>query len=343
MHVLLVKLSSMGDLIHALPALTDASRCVPGIRFDWVCDKNFSEVAQWHPSVNRIITTRHRYWRKHLFESVANGEIREFYRKLRLEKYDAVIDAQSSLKSALAARLSHGTRHGLDIVSASEKLASFAYQKTYLIPKDMHAIPRLRLLFSQALNYDYPSSDPDYGISQYPFPALKFELTQPYIVLVHNASWHSKLWPEHYWRSLIEMARSEGLKVVLPWGNSAEKMRAEKITQGFENAQVLPFCSLSEQARILLGSKGAICSDTGLAHLAAALNVPSVTLYGSTDSRLIGTTGSNQHLFNSPFSCTKCYQYDCYFNHQKHPDALCALAIQPEKVWEIFQSLPKVA
>lgn len=339
MRILLVKLTSMGDLIHALPAITDASHFVPGIRFDWVVDKNFSDVAQWHPSVNKIITTRHRYWRKNLRESLRNGEIKQFYHSLRSENYDGVIDAQSSLKSALVTYLSKGMRHGLDADSASEgKLASLAYQKTYLIPKDMHAIQRLRLLFSQALNYPCPSTFPDYGINQYAFPSLKFAIAEPYLVFVHNASWASKLWPEQHWRSLIEIAGREGLRVVLPWGNIQEKVRAERISENFSHAQVLPFCSLSEQARILLDSSGAICSDTGLSHLAAALNVPAVTLYGSTDSRLIGSTGSHQHLVNSDFACTKCYQHHCYFNHQKHADALCELAIEPEQVWKVFSN-----
>jgi heptosyltransferase-1 len=342
MRILFVKLTSMGDLIHALPAITDAAHFKPGIRFDWVIDKNFSEVALWHPSVDKIITTRHRYWRKNLRESLKNGELTQFYRSLRGEKYDGVIDGQSSLKSAMVTRLARGIRHGLDTYSASEgKLASFAYQKTYLVPKDMHAIQRLRLLFSQVLDYTCPSYSPDYGVSQYPFPSLNFEIAKPYLVFVHNASWQSKLWPESHWRHLIGKARDEGLNVVLPWGNTAEKARAESIVKDFQNAQVLPFCSLSEQARILLESRGAICSDTGLSHLAAALNVPSLTVYGSTDSRLIGATGAHQYLLNSDFPCTKCYQYQCYFNHQKHSDALCSLAITPDKVWEIFSTLRK--
>lgn len=340
MRILLVKLTSMGDLIHALPAITDACHFVPGIRFDWVIDKNFSEIARWHPAVEKIIPTQHRHWRQNLSQSLRNGEIKQFFQSLRAEKYDCIMDAQSSLKSALVTYLANGPKHGLDACSASEgKLASWAYQKTYLIPKDMHSIPRLRLLFSQVLNYACPTSFPDYGISQYPFPALRFELTPPYLVFVHNASWDSKLWPAQHWQRLIAIAGEAGLRVALPWGNLIEKARAERIAQNFSHAQVLPFCSLSELARILLDSHGAICSDTGLSHLAAALNVPAVTLYGSTDLRLIGSTGLHQSLFDSPFACTKCYQHHCYFNHVKHAEALCQLAIEPKKVWEIFSRL----
>jgi heptosyltransferase I len=340
MHVLLVKLTSMGDLIHALPALTDASRVIPGIRFDWVADRNFAEVASWHPAVQTVLTTRHRYWRKHIWESIKNGEISHFFKSLREKKYDLVIDGQSSLKSAVITLLSRGSRrHGMDKNSAAEGwAAALAYQKKHPVDKSLHAVQRLRLLFSLALNYHCPEGAPDYGINHYPFPVLKFELPKPYLVFVHNASWASKLWPENHWRRLIELAGNEGFHVVLPWGNTLEKARAEKICDNYANAQVLPFCSLSEQARILQGAAGAICSDTGLCHLAAALGTPAVTLYGATDPKLIGSWGPNQQLLVSPFSCVQCYQRECRFGNQKNIDAQCSLAIKPEKVWETFRS-----
>ena len=327
----------MGDLIHALPALTDASRAIPGISFDWVIDKNFSEVALWHPAVNQIIPTRHRYWRKHFRESIKNGEISQFLKLLRKEKYDKIIDGQTSMKSAMVTLLSRGPRHGLDRHSAREGwIAALAYQKNYFVDKRLHAIQRLRLLLSQALNYPCPESRPDYNILGYPFPALKFILPERYLVFVHNASWPSKLWPENYWRQLIELAGAADFHVLLPWGNPAEKLRAEKISHGYAHAQVLPFCCLSEHAQILRNSQGAICSDTGLGHLAAALNVPAVTLYGPTDPNLIGTIGLNQRHLISPFACTKCYEFHCNYGNQKHEDALCFVKIKPEMVWETF-------
>ena len=337
--VLFVKLTSMGDLIHALPAFTDAARAIPGIQFDWVIDKNFSEVASWHPAVNKIITTRHRYWKKNFRQSWANGEIPQFLKSLRAEKYDLVIDGQTSMKSAMATFLSRGVRHGLDRNSAREWwIAPLAYQKSYFVPRNLHAIQRLRLLLSQALNYTCPETFPDYGIKSFPFPKLKFELPQRYLVFVHNASWPSKMWPIPYWRRLIELAAQENFAVLLPWGNNAEKIRADEICLGYENAEVLPFCSLSEQAQILKQSVGAICSDTGLCHLAASLDVPSVVLYGSTDPNLIGAIGTNQQHIMSPFECTKCYRYQCDYGNQKHPESLCFLEIKPENVWRIFQN-----
>lgn len=339
MRVLLVKLTSMGDLIHALPAITDASRAIPGITFDWVVDKNFSEVAQWHPAVKNIITTRHRHWRKNLWASIQNGEILQFIKSLRREKYDLIIDGQSSTKSALVTLMSRGISHGLDRQSASEGwITPIVYQKSYFIEKNLHAIKRLRLLFAKALNYSYQETQPAYGIRDYPFPALKFDLPNSYLVFVHNASWSSKLWPEGNWRRLIELAAIENFSVLLPWGNLSEKQRAERIAADLPTAQVLPFCTLSEQARILKNSMGAICSDTGLCHLAASLDVPSVTLYGSTDPALIGTIGRNQLHLASTFSCTRCYQFDCNFGNQKNREPICFKEITPETAWKAFRN-----
>ncbi len=340
MRVLFVKLTSMGDLIHALPALTDAKRAIPNITFDWVIEKNFSEVASWHPAVNTIIPASHRKWKKNFWQSIKNGEIKKFITSLRRQKYDLVIDGQTSSKSAVVMLLTRGLRCGLDKHSASEWIAHFAYQKKYPAGKELHAIKRLRLLFSQALNYQYDvHSQPDYGIENYPFPELKFSLPERYVVFVHNASWTSKLWIESYWHQLIDLAANDNLHVVLPWGNETEKKRAEALATEHKNAIVLPFLSLSEQATVLKRSQGAVSCDTGLSHLAAALNVPSVTLYGSTSIQLIGTTGLHQSHFVSPFECTLCYKYDCHFGGTTHNEALCMLEIKPESVWEKFKSL----
>lgn len=341
MRVLFVKLTSMGDLIHALPALTDAQKHHPDISFDWVIEKSFSEVALWHPAVNKIIPTSHRKWRSNIRASWKNGEIKNFLKTLREDSYDLVIDGQSSMKSAITMLFTKGFRVGLDKLSASERFASLAYQQKYFVDKDMHAVKRLRLLFAKALNYPYVDDQPNYGILNYSFPALPFSLPKPYVVFVHNASWQSKMWPEAYWRQLAYFASQAGLHVVLPWGNEAEKLRAERISANQENAIVLPFCSLSQHAEILKNSVGAICSDTGLCHLAAALNVPAITLYGSTSVKLIGTFGLNQTQQTSPFGCTECYKYHCDYNNAKHADALCLLAIKPEMVWEKFLSIKK--
>lgn len=334
MKVLFVKLTSMGDLIHALPAMTDAACQIPGISFDWVIEKSFSEIAAWHPAVDQVICTAHRQWKKRPWNYCLNGEIPNFLRTLRRKKYDIIIDGQTNMKSAIVTRLACGSRHGLNRVSAREWLAPMAYQHGYFVNKNMHAITRLRLLFSEVLQYSFEETQPDFNIHHYPFPQLDFELPKRYLVFVHNASWSSKLWPKHYWRQLLQLAVEAGYHVVFPWGNEVERLRAIDISEGYSQAQVLPYCTLSQQAKILQHSCGAICSDTGLSHLAAALNIPALTLYGSTSARLIGTTGLHQQHLISSFTCTECYQVQCCFNNQKPAEPFCQLALNPKTVWQ---------
>lgn len=339
MRVLFVKLTSMGDLIHALPAISDAKKAIPNISFDWVIEKSFSEVAKWHSAVRNIIPSSHRKWKKNFISSLRDGEIQQFIRDIRAEKYDLVIDGQTSLKSAFTMLFTRGTRCGLDRQSAREAWASFAYHKKYFVDKNLHAITRLRLLFSQVLGYKFVPTQPDYGILHRKFATLTFALPKPFLVFVHNASWQSKLWPEAYWRKLIILAGADGFNVLLPWGNQSEKERALRIAEHQPNAMVLPFCTLSQHATILQHAKGAICSDTGLSHLAAALNVPALTLYGSTSVQFIGTTGLNQKHMISNFSCKKCYKQECHYQNQLHPDALCQLTMRPEGIWNKFKKL----
>ncbi|MFT3741338.1 MAG: lipopolysaccharide heptosyltransferase I [Gammaproteobacteria bacterium] len=339
MQALLVKLTSMGDLIHALPAITDAARHIPGLTFDWVIEKNFAEIATWHPAIRRIIPTSHRRWRRQWWQQTSLGEMRQFMKALREQRYDKVIDGQNSLKSALVMFMARGPRYGMDKKSSREWIAHLAHQNAYFVNTHLHAILRLRLLFAQVFGYDYQDSPPDFGINQYTFPALPVEIAKPYVVFIHNASWSSKLWPESYWRTLAETTQQAGLSVVLPWGNAAEKQRALTIAKDLSHVHVLPFCSLSQLARVLIDSVGAVGGDTGLGHLAAALKVPSISLYGSTRKDLIGTLGEDQHHIVSPFLCINCHRKQCNYQSQLHDEPLCMQAIFPQQVWQQMQTI----
>ena len=129
MRVLLIKTSSLGDVIHALPALTDAARAIPGIKFDWVVEEGFAEIPTWHPAVGKVIPVAIRRWRKNLWQTIKSGEWRRFKQSVRSTKYDLVIDAQGLFKSALPAMLAHGPRAGLDRASAREPLSALLYQR----------------------------------------------------------------------------------------------------------------------------------------------------------------------------------------------------------------------
>lgn len=294
MKILVIKTSSMGDVIHTLPALTDAARAIPGIRFDWVVEEGFAEIPAWHPAVDQVIPVAIRRWRKNLWSTFRTGEWRQFKRRLRDGHYDMVIDAQGLLKSAWLTRYCRAPVVGLDSASAREPLASRFYDRTVNVPKEQHALERVRQLFAQALGYPVPDSVGDYGLDR---AALAAPVAVPYVIFLHGTTWASKHWPEADWRALAERLSAGGWAVRLPWGNPTEQARAERIAQGLPGVEVLPKLNIVGVARVLAGARACVAVDTGLGHLAAALDVPSISLYGPTRPGRVGAYGKGQvHL-----------------------------------------------
>ena len=294
MRVLLIKTSSLGDVIHTLPALTDAARAIPGIQFDWVVEEGFAEIPAWHPAVAQVIPVAIRRWRKHPWQTFKSGEWRRFKARLRETKYDLVIDAQGLLKSAWLTRYVQAPVAGLDRDSAREPLASRFYDNTFAVAKNQHALERVRQLFAQALGYPLPAGIGDYGLDR---AGMADASVQPYLLFLHGTTWASKHWPESDWRALAERMNALGWAVQLPWGNEAEKARAERIASGLDNAVVLPKLNLAGVAKVIAGARACVAVDTGLGHMAAALDVPTLSLYGPTLPGKVGAYGKGQiHL-----------------------------------------------
>lgn len=339
MRVLLIKTSSLGDVIHTLPALTDAARAIPGIRFDWVVEEGFAEIPAWHPAVDKVIPVAIRRWRKNLWQTFKSGEWRRFKQRLRETKYDLVIDAQGLLKSAWLTRYVKAPVAGLDRESAREPLASRFYQRRLAVARGQHAVERLRQLFALALGYDLPSGIGDYGLNR--SRLLEKPAPVPYVLFLHGTTWDTKHWPEAYWRELAERLGQAGIEVRLPWGNPAERARAERIATGLKNAVVLPKLNLAGIARVLAGAKACVAVDTGLGHLAAALDVPTLSLFGPTNPGLTGAYGKGQVHLGSDFPCAPCLQKKCTYQptaeDQRRFDLkrewpLCFTRLNPERV-----------
>lgn len=284
----------MGDIIHTLPAVTDATLAFPHIQFDWVVEEAFTEIPKWHRQVQQVIPIGLRRWRKKLPSAIQTGELKRFCKQLRERSYDFVLDAQGLIKSAITTRLSRGYRLGMDKHSVRENLACLAYQQTFSVPWQQHAMTRLRQLFSQALNYPLPSTPPHYGIDKEKWCQSKLELPKDYILLIPNTSCLTKQWSYHSWCLLIKEVTQWGMNVFIPWGNAVEKENAQRLTQKSVLSHVLPFLSLNEIAAVIADAKMIIAVDTGLSHLAAALRVPSIVLYGPTNPLWIGTVGPQQ-------------------------------------------------
>ncbi|MEO5574252.1 MAG: lipopolysaccharide heptosyltransferase I [Gammaproteobacteria bacterium] len=338
MKVLILKTSSMGDVLHTLPALTDAMHALPGIRFDWVVEEAFAEIPAWHPAVDKVIPVALRRWRKQPWQAIISSEWVNFWRSLRTHEYDLIIDAQGLIKSALVTRMARGRRSGLSRASARESWAALAYQRRYTIPKQQHAIERVRRLFAAALGYPMPHDTLDYGITRAQFFSEYVHASND-IVFLHGTTWPSKQWPRTYWTHLAQLATQAGFSVSLPWGNQAEYEDAQAIAGVCKNVRVLPKLSLTELGAVLASARAVIGVDTGLAHLAAALTVPTLTLYGATRPDLTGTRGQAQMHLSAQFVCSPCLSRQCIYPGLSPVKPACYQTLEPERVWNAAAQL----
>jgi heptosyltransferase-1 len=294
-RVLLIKTSSLGDVIHTLPALTDALRAHPEICFDWVVEEGFAEIPRWHPAVDQVIPVAIRRWRKNLLQTWRSGEWRDFKKRVHQQKYDLVIDAQGLLKSAWLTRGFKVPVAGLSRKCAREPIASYFYDRQITVAPGLHAVERTRQLFAQALNYPVPEQMGEYSLSRERLAPV--EAQTPYVLFLHGTTWPSKHWPEHAWRTLAEQLAAAHVSVRIPWGNAVEEQRAQMIAKGLPHVQVLPQLNLTGVAAQIAGAQACVAVDTGLGHLAAALDVPCVSLYGPTLPGRVGAYGQGQvHL-----------------------------------------------
>lgn len=331
MKVLVVKTSSMGDVIHTLPALTDAARVFPDIQFDWVVEESFAQIPSWHPHVKRVIPIAWRRWRKNLLAKKTWSEIKAFWKDLRSEQYDFIIDAQGLVKSAVISQLAKGKKGGLDWESARESFASLGYQQKCKVNFYQHAIVRMRSIFSLLLGYALPQSIPEYGISRKQFYN---EAAEDYLVFLHGTTWPTKLWPEEFWISLGQQAEKAGFIIKLLWGNVAERERANRIASQVKNAVVLDRLDLLGSARVLANARATVAVDTGFAHLSAALDVPGVSVFGPTSPAYSGVLGQFQVNLAANLPCVPCLKRFCTYLGSNSSKAECFKTLMPEKVWE---------
>lgn len=300
----------MGDVFHTFPALSDAQAAIPGLEVDWVVEKSFAEIPNWHPSVTNVFAIELRKWRKSLLSRQTRQQINAFFAEVNKQQYDLIIDAQGLLKSVWVARKIKAPIYGMDWKSVREPLASLFYQNKISVAKDQHAIWRLRELFSKALSYDLSNDKPIvYGLDTTLWTKPDFLVEQfsdnDYAVFLHGTTWDTKYWPEEYWVELLLSFAQQSIKVVLPWGNDEEKQRAVRIASHVESHQAwVPeqMLSLNSVAQILKFAKVVVSVDTGLSHVAAALDVPMTVLYRVTDPVKIGAFGPKVVRLESPLS-----------------------------------------
>lgn len=296
LQILLVKTSSMGDVIHNLPVIADILAHYPEAQFDWMVEESFAEIPKLHPQVRNIIPVAVRRWRKSIFSGSTWREIGDLKTHLKHTHYDAIIDTQGLLKSAALAKLARGELHGMDYHSAREPVASLFYRHKYPVARNQHAVQRNRALAALALKYAIPQSLPNYGLGNLTSQPNNLELPRNYVVFLHGTSRDSKLWPVSHWVALAQKLKQFNLQVLLLWSNPSEESRAKDIAAQSSNVQVLPKLKLTALAGILAESKLNIGVDTGLMHLSTALNKPSIAIYTDTNPEFTGVLPSIENL-----------------------------------------------
>ena len=297
--VLIVRPSSLGDIVHALPVVHDIRQHRAGMSVDWVAEEMFVELVALNREVRAVIPVSLRRWRHALLARATWREIAAFRAALRTQHYDVVLDLQEQVKGALIGWLARGAVHGPDRASIREPVATLAYRRKYRIPPRQHLIDRCRELAGKALGYE-PVGPPRFGLSVARSDArsdaqLDKLPSAPFAVFVHSTSRDDKLWPEAHWRSLIVHFAKGGLVVLLPSGNTAEAARSERLAHGIVGARVAARQSLSATAALLARADLVCGVDTGLVHLAAALGVPTIALFVVTDPELAGVARTGGH------------------------------------------------
>ena len=285
--ILFIKTSSLGDVIHHMPALTEARQRRPDTRFAWLVEEAFAPLVRLHPAVDEVIAAAWRRWRWSLLSPATLREIAGSLRAIHARRYDDIVDSQGLLRSAIAGRFARGRRHGYDIRSIREPLAAAFYDMRHRVSRDRHAVERNRILTGLALGYE-PEGAPDFGLDR----ARLVSPGERYAVLLHATARPEKEWPEANWIALGNALGREGLELVLPWGTPSERARAERISAALPSARVGERQPLDAVARLIAGAQFIVGVDTGLLHLAAALGVPLVAIFAGSKPSLTGPVGS---------------------------------------------------
>jgi heptosyltransferase I len=298
-RILIVKLSSLGDVVHTMPAVQDIRAAHPGAQIDWVVEPGFAPLVRRVDGVGSVIECSIRRWRQAWWTARVRAEWRAFRERLRAQQYDKVIDLQGLTKSALISRLARGKSYGLgnQTEGASyEWPARWLVDHTVKVQPHIHAVDRARTLAAFAMNMPI-AGPPSYGLRA-KGPVARPD--RPTVVFVHGTSREDKLWPHEYWIKLGKHILNMGWRIALPQGNEAEQTRAELIAAAWQfergtQIEVWPTLGLDAVVDRLAATQGVIGVDSGLSHVAVALNLPHVQLYNFPTSWRTGPLVAHGH------------------------------------------------
>lgn len=294
MRILLIKTSSLGDVVHNLPVVTDLRRHFPTAHIDWVVEETFADIPRLHPGVSEVIPVAMRRWRRGLTSPATRNEFGALRKRLSSVRYNLAIDTQGLLKSALITRLAQARRCGYAWRSAREPLASRFYDERHAVSRELHAVERNRRLVALCAGYAV-DGPPDYGIVSASAPITLSgtgnglpAFDSPYALLLTATSRDDKLWPEASWVVLGLYLRARGIASRLPAGTTAEFQRAQRIAAQIPGAAALAPSRLGDLAQRIAGATLVVGVDTGLVHLGAAMGRPTLALFAASDPTLTG-------------------------------------------------------
>jgi heptosyltransferase-1 len=282
LNILIIKTSSLGDVLHGLAVVSDIKRNYPDSTIDWVVEETYQKTVALNLNINRVIPVAVRRWRKKITQKRTWEEISRSTKQIRTIQYDAVIDLQGLIKSALILKAAKGVKIGFDLGSAREPIASFFYDKKIFIRKDIHMLQRCRALVAKGLDYDQPASPVNYGIRQ-----MGVSRRRDLAVILTGTAQQKKLWPESDWETVVRFLLSKGFECNFSWGNDEERQRCKRIISKTKG-RLVPLQPIEKLAGLMATATIVIGVDTGLLHLAATQETPLVGIYGASDPKKTG-------------------------------------------------------
>lgn len=351
MRILIVKISSIGDLIHTFPAITEAKNNFPDLIIDWLVDDKFIEIVKLHKNyaynscIQNIIAIPLRDLKKSWFTTILKSNITNILAELRKEQYDIVIDAQGLIKSAIFTKLARSaTKGGFDYNSIKEPMASFFYSHKFYIDKNLHAIDRLRQLFAKILNYDYDPRVIYYGLDRSKLLQLHDNITENlgnYIVFLYGTTWETKHWEPKYWDELAKLLYIKNVKIITMFVDVQQQNFSQWLVDNNPNVVQLPKLDLLQAAKVIANSKAVVTVDTGFGHLAASFDLPVIGIYGATSVIKSGILSYNSINLGSKYHCAPCFKKTC-LEYQRGNSLVrqpCYLEITPNIVMQELSKL----
>lgn len=325
MRVLIIKLSSMGDIVHTFPAVTDLLSNYPDAEIDWMVDSSFETITELYPKLRKVYSFPLRKFKKNKSLETFR-ELKAILKEIRQNKYDYIIDPQGLPKTGVWMPFIKGLSCGFHKDTIKDQWAPIFYKKKIRLPKDMLVIQKIRHLFAKSIGYSIEDNQFDYGLDELKNPSDKFAL------FLHGTTRTIKECPLEHWSFMADIFHSHGLKVYVPWSNPAEFERANFLCEKHTNVHILPKVNLKNMIEFVRQSSFVIGVDTGLAHIAAAYNIPTIGLYNYL-SDLAPVTGKKvKNIFSDIHCQKKCKKNYCQITDSKTPECMRKLDLNQIKL-----------